>query len=464
MNKIRLAAVAVIFTTVCILISGHFGVRAQIKACFKEDTATQVVANCTSLLNRDDISDQTRAKTLFRRAIVSARQDHLKLAEADYLAVLEIRPDWTWPLNNLGLVYLNMDEPSRALPFFNRALEIEPDAHHRRVNRAEAYFDLQRYPEALADTEIIFASDPGNLNAQLVHGRSLGELSGYDAAIESYSKFIMLDSDNAAARVGRAMLYHEDLNLPFHAEVDLRHVLERNPDDLIASGVLGYVMLQLNRYADANDAFEHALVIKPDYAYARRGLTRVEREVAGEKEVNKILSSPTYLGRELAPSEFCTLFAEISADFGETAHDLADVQTFIAHLSTNNVFAHAEKARVYYDRGNDEAAIASIADFFAAVPTNEEDAKGCVGMIDQQHTRLGNSYHRLGNTEAALEAWQKGLANARANDVSLWQLRLQSAGHYSGWPDGEISDALMEGLAACASDLGCLNGTPHATR
>jgi len=453
MNKIRLAAVAVAITAVCIYISGHFGVRAQLDACLKKSAAAQVVADCTSLLDRDDISNQTRITALFRRAFVSAKQDP-KLAETDYITILEIRPDWTWPLNNLGLVYLDMDEPSKALPFFNRALEIEPDANHRRANRADAYFAMQRYTEALADTEIILASNPNSLRAQLVHGRSLEELGDYDAALESYSKIILLDSDNARARRERAWLYHGHLKLPDHAEVDLRHVLERNPDDHRASGLLGYVLLRLNRYSEAADAFERALAIQPDYSYALRGLTRVDREVAEQKEANERLSSP--IGRELAPSGFGTLLAGSFAELGETARALAELEAVLAQQPTN-VFAHAGKARVYYDIANDEAAIASLADFFTAVATHEEDAKGWIEMIDQQHTKLGNSYYRLGNTEAALAAWQRGLANTRAKDVSLWQLRLQSAGYYSGWPNGEISDALMEALAACASNLGCLN-------
>ncbi len=454
MNKVRLTAVTVALAAGVSFVSGHFGVEAKSERCFAKDrSGAQLIADCTSLLKHDDIPDQLRASALFRRALLLAQQDP-GLAEADYRAILEIRPEWTAPLNNLGQIYLNRDELDKALALFNRILEIDPASSFGRGNRALTYYEMERYSEALEDTKVALAADPTDLIDQHLQARILGKLEDYDAALEAFSKTILLDADYSVARRERAWLYFRHLEQPYHAEVDARHLLARNPNDHVASAILGAVLQKLDRYVDAAEAFEHALAIKPEYGYARRALERVERKIAEEKEQNERLSSPA--AREIAGPSFGGLLAHSFANLGETARALAELDAVLAQ-QPNSVFPHTEKARIYFDLGNDEAAIASIADFFNAVSAQEDDAEGWGEMIDRQHTLLGFSYHRLGNAKAARAAWLRGLESERAQEISLWQLRLQSAGHYAGLPDGEISDDLLEGLASCASDPKCLN-------
>lgn len=461
MNKIRLAAAAVALSAAFVFYSHNFSFDAQIRKCFAADSEKeQIIVECTSLLEHLDLTEPVRARALFRRAFVSAKQNP-ESAKVDYLEVLTIRPDWTWPLNNLGLVYLDMNEPAKALPYFTRVLEIEPDAHHRRGNRAKAYFEMDRFEEALTDSKIVLASEPNNVGVLYLQGRSFEGLGQYEAALETYSQIILINSNDQRARLRRAWLYLRDLNLPRHAEVDARHVLSNTPDNPYASSLLGAVLVRLDRYPEAVEAYEHALANKPDYSYAHRGLERVERKIAEQQESNKRLSSP--LGRELSPQGFGNLLARSFADLGDSARALAEYDAVLAQ-QPNNALTHAGKAKVYHGLGNYEAAIASLADFFDAVSRQAEGAKLSNAVIDQQHTQLGNSYHRLGNADAALAEWKRGLAAAHAKDVSLWQLRLESAGHFSGWPDGKISPAFLDGLAACSSDLGCLNETLHASQ
>lgn len=454
MNKIRLISIVAIVSTAYIIISERFGVEGYITACnSKDNEPSQVVADCTALLERDDVSDKIRANALFRRAY-RVEPNNPSQAEVDYLAVLEIRPDWKAPLNNLGVIYLNNDNPGTALQYLNKGLDVKPDALDLRENRAEAYFELERYDEALADTEIALKSDPDNLRVQLFRGRSLEKLGEYDLALEAFSGIIIDDGDNTRARRERAWLYYRHLELPYHAEVDLRHVLTRDPKNRRALALLGYVMLRLDGYPEAIDAFEQALAIKSDYGYATRGLGRAVGELEEQRQRNARLSTPE--GRELAGHAFGTLLASNYSDVGDLTRALTEYDAVLSRLP-NNIFAHAGKANVYYSLGNDRAAINAIDNFFAVVDTQLDEPKASSKLIAAMHTRRGNSLHRLSDAAAAFAAWQSGLANARKSDISLWQLRLQSAGHYSDWPNGKISSELIEGLAACAEDMTCLD-------
>ncbi|KIC36760.1 hypothetical protein RA26_10535 [Leisingera sp. ANG-M7] len=453
MNKIRLISAAAIAFAALIYFSGDFGVNAELRACQSKDRPdTRIVAICTALLERDDIKDEVRARALFRRALAYERGDD-PAAERDYLSALEIRPNWAGLHLNLGLIYQKQGEHSKALPYFDKAWALYP-GYARRTTRANTYYDLGRYEEALADADTALTFDPNNLWARLVRARSLRKMENYDAAVESYSKLILLDTGNARARRERAWIYYKMQRLSYHAEVDLRHVLARDSDDYRAWAQLGYVLLRRDRYTEAADALERALSIKPGYKFARRGLDRAETEVEERRQRNARLSTPE--GRTLAGPAFGTLLARNFVKVGETARALAENDAVLAS-DPDNVFAHAGKARIYYDTGNYAAAIASNSDFFAAVATQEDEAKMWGAMIDRMHAIRGNSHNRLGNAGAALAAWTKALEKERTLDVSLWQLRLQSAGYYNDWPDGESDNAFFDGLAACAIDPACLH-------
>lgn len=176
MNKVKLATIAVSIVSATIAIPMYYGMGKDALACYsKSSTAAQVAHDCTALLEHGRLPSRIRANALFRRAFVS-QDTNPQQAAVDYLAVLEIRPDWTWPLNNLGLIYLRQENPDKALPFFTRALEVEPDAHHRRRNRAEAYYKLGKYDQALADAEIILAAEPDNSFALWIRTHSLKKL------------------------------------------------------------------------------------------------------------------------------------------------------------------------------------------------------------------------------------------------------------------------------------------------
>ncbi|MES0860962.1 tetratricopeptide repeat protein [Ruegeria sp. SCPT10] len=375
------------------------------------------------------------------------------MAEADYLAVLEITPDWTAPLHNLGLIYLNRDEYDKALSLFNHLLEVDPASDFGHSGRANTYYEMKRYSEALADTRFVLASDPNAVIDQHREGRILDRLEDFDAALEAYSRTVLLDTNYALVRLDRAWLYYQHLELPYHAEVDLNHVLALYPNDHVAWAVLGDVLLRLGRYAESETAIERALGIKPEYDFALRTAERFVRETAEAIARSERLSTPA--AREIAGPSFGTLLARSFADLGEPERALAEFDTVLAKLP-DNAFAHAGKADVYYDLGNDEAAISSLNDFFEVASKREEGNEISDEVIDRQYTRLGFSHHRLGDPQAALAAWRRGLESASSVDISLWQLRLQSAGHYAGGPDGEISDALLDGLSKCASDPECL--------
>ena len=51
---------------------------------------------------------------------------------------MELAPDYADPLNGLGTLEVQRDNPPAAIPYFDRALSIAPGLHEARLNRAIA--------------------------------------------------------------------------------------------------------------------------------------------------------------------------------------------------------------------------------------------------------------------------------------------------------------------------------------
>ncbi|TWT64100.1 tetratricopeptide repeat protein [Rubinisphaera italica] len=68
--------------------------------------------------------------------------------------VLEKHPDYPflWEvLYEQGVAYLDMDQPEKALPYFDRTIEIDPEYNFAYIRRAECYDMLGNFEAALAD-------------------------------------------------------------------------------------------------------------------------------------------------------------------------------------------------------------------------------------------------------------------------------------------------------------------------
>lgn len=450
MNKIRLLSFATISVAAAITIASHF--KSEALDCFSEDASwEQVVADCSDLLEREELSRSERVAILLRRAYV--RMPHQQdLAKKDYLALLETAPNTEDAINNLGVIYLKQDAPEKALPLFERLVAAKPGSALYHRNRAEAYYDLERYEAALADANIILNVNAEHKSAMWLRAHSLEALEKYDEALEAYSQMIRDDRDNDSARRKRSWIYYRHLKLREHALIDLRHILKKNPDDHYTLARLGYVLLKQDRYFDAVEAFESSVSLKPDYEYAQKGLKRARSELSGRQAANARLSTPE--SREIAGIGFGNILAGNFLAVGETARALTEYDNVLLQDPANDL-AHIGKARVYYDLGEDIKVISSTEEFLTAVSPERERGSTIDQVVSVAYTRMGNSHHRMGNVEAAVTSWEKGLDDELPYIVSLWQLRLESAGYFYGWPDGKVDETLIKALHSCASDPNC---------
>jgi Tfp pilus assembly protein PilF len=188
-----------------------------------------------------------------RRARLLRRLGDPGGAVADYLRVLELRPELLDARLGLASARLESGSPAAALAEFERVLEGSPDHLEAQVGRASALAALARRPEARRAYEEVLAERPEDASARLAHAILLAE-EGLTGRAEAELGALL---DSAAEPELRARAAHNLGNLAAQrrawdeARGLFERALELDPGLLPARLALGTVLLETGEPARA---------------------------------------------------------------------------------------------------------------------------------------------------------------------------------------------------------------------
>ena len=166
----------------------------------------------------------------------------------------------------------------RAIEYYGRAIELNPEFGYAFNNRAWAYYFLGRYEEALADLNR--ALELGPVDAPAYYGRGVvyEKIGRYDEAIGDYTKAVELDPDYTLGYNNRAWVYTLKGDYTRALEDVEKALASIGEDDSfvlpIALTTRGNIYRNLERYDEAMADIERAIELNSDYywAYYSRGL------------------------------------------------------------------------------------------------------------------------------------------------------------------------------------------------
>jgi len=113
---------------------------------------------------------------------------------------------------NRGLLYAQTNRMQEAIADFTKAIELKqyPKAY---VARANAYYTLHDYPQAIADAEMVLKNDPRNIKALYVLATCYDDQNDLNQALTYYNQAIYLASDNPLFYLRRAILQGKMQNM-----------------------------------------------------------------------------------------------------------------------------------------------------------------------------------------------------------------------------------------------------------
>jgi tetratricopeptide (TPR) repeat protein len=218
-------------------------------------------------------------------------------AAAALQRALEIEPSSARAYQRLGEAYANADQMDQAILHFRKALELEPTDIRTRLGLGEILFRAHRNQEALAEANAVLAADAKNRYALDLQGRALRELKDYDGAARAADTVLALSPGDLKASYLKVTIAEGRRDFATAASL-LEQILQRSrrgedeeetgANDRVFLIHLGFAYQQLERYANAADAFGRAAKVGGDVDATLLGY-RVEALVLA-KDYDKALT------------------------------------------------------------------------------------------------------------------------------------------------------------------------------
>ena len=204
---------------------------------------------------------------LFEQALDRQQRGDLDGAAADYLQILQYRPDSLPVLANLGGVFYQQRRFADALNQYDRALALAPGHPELLLFRGFALRELDRPQDALAAFDQAIAADPQQSDAWTARGGLLQHLRRFEEALESYRRALALAPQDAEA-LNNSGVIHCELGNPLAALTALDAALQLAPASWQAHNNRSNALRDLGHAKAALDSYDRALACNPDYADA----------------------------------------------------------------------------------------------------------------------------------------------------------------------------------------------------
>jgi tetratricopeptide (TPR) repeat protein len=121
-------------------------------------------------------------------------------AATAYQRAIAADPGFSWPYANLGLLYLDMDQPDVALDWLRTAIRINPDHFRAHVNLGVALASMRRYDEAVTAYRAALGLDPDDAFVHASLGRALLSLGRDGEGLRELQTAVRLDPSLTEAR------------------------------------------------------------------------------------------------------------------------------------------------------------------------------------------------------------------------------------------------------------------------
>ncbi len=154
-------------------------------------------------LNRRGEMRSEQAARLVEQGQLAEADKVDRQAAADYETAIKYGPENWRTYHNYGIALAMQGDYRRGIDVFTKAIQIKADYANAYFNRAELYFELEQYAEAIQDYGRAIAindQDPQYYNSR---GHAKFMLDKHDAALSDYRRATELGDDSA--------IYHSDL-------------------------------------------------------------------------------------------------------------------------------------------------------------------------------------------------------------------------------------------------------------
>jgi tetratricopeptide (TPR) repeat protein len=198
---------------------------------------------------------------------------------------------------SLGLSQLSRDDFNRALPYFEKAVEADPNYAEAWYQAGYCYGVLGRHTEALKASRQASKLRPEWSATYINIGASSYALGQYKEAADAYKQALRLDEDDPETLYVLGMTLGK-LNRVDEEILSYKRAIAIKPDHTNAIERLGMAQFKQKRYADAALSFEQLKIYNPEpktYNYLAESYLELGKDQEAVENLNSALGySPDF--------------------------------------------------------------------------------------------------------------------------------------------------------------------------
>ncbi|MFQ5847444.1 MAG: tetratricopeptide repeat protein [Candidatus Methylomirabilales bacterium] len=186
-----------------------------------------------------------------------------RMAERYYRETLRLQPNRADVYLRLGNLYTRARKYAEAVEAYRKAMARDPDLYQARYNLARVLLETDQAEEAIAHLQQVLELRPGFDQASLLLGLTYEQQGEWERAREVYRKSLQEDPTNRSFRERLAGTYLRSGD-PAGALAELQRIADDHPEDLALRNRIGLLLIELRRYAEAQQLLEEVLAQDQD--------------------------------------------------------------------------------------------------------------------------------------------------------------------------------------------------------
>lgn len=210
-------------------------------------------------------SVETRKQRFLIRGIEALEQKNYTEAIRQFEAAVILDSCFADALNNWGTTLHRQKYYAEAAERYSQALNCNADYVPVLLNRANTYFELERYDLSLNDTEAVLRLRD-TLPAYFIKGLALAKMGRYADAARAYRKVLFLDSVHVEGRINLAVALYYQGKYDSAKQV-LEGVLSAHSQEAEAWNALAMIAAAEEKYDEAMRYVQRAVDIRPHNAW-----------------------------------------------------------------------------------------------------------------------------------------------------------------------------------------------------
>lgn len=263
------------------------------------------------------------------------RQDKKEDAISQYKRALDLKPDYTDALNNLGTVLLSTNRIDEASNIFSKILEKNPVDFNALCNSASILYKQEKYEESIEIYQKALKIDPTNANIYHDIGLSLEFQNKIDEALEYFKKAVEHKPDyiDAILNMGNIYRHKGKQNEALSCYLKIKSI---EPNEFACVGS-AFIYIEQGRHEESLMEIEYADRMFPDSCRLKNFLGTIYNRVIKFEEALKCYNRAIELDPEQA--EAYANKAATLKNLGKTDEAIETIKIALA-LSPNEAWIY----------------------------------------------------------------------------------------------------------------------------